>query len=199
MTTSSEKDVLIQVKLMAFVDELISKTKDGGLPWIMAGPNVITVTICEPSRCQFPANPTSGWTYILTKNNSTDGSYRYYLEVLIDGLPYLSVSSFEIDQVETLFSQAQIFIATRGNFGNRKVRRAIKFVSNLSTSPTSAISNFVMCGGVAIDGAALNTVAFTQALVASGAKANGSAIQIVVNQPVAGTDGMLAGGSAIVS
>lgn len=196
MTTYTDRDILLSVKSIAFTDELIAKTRDGGLPWTLIGPNLYTVTICQPPRCQIPATPSSGWTYYVTRNNTSDGTYSYYLEVLLDGLSFMTISSRQVDQVETLFGQIQIF---QTSLCKRKVRRAIKFMSNIPTSPQTEESDFVMCGGVAAEGESVIQAIYTPAKNTGGVAALGTAPVQVVNKPQASTDGVELGGEASIT
>lgn len=109
MTTNV--DVLLNLKYQIFVDEVLTKTRVNGLQWTSITPNVYYVSICQTPVCQTPVSPMITWTIQITRNLTNvgpDNDYTYYLEVQQNGHPFLTISSLNIDQVETLYKQIDI-------------------------------------------------------------------------------------------
>lgn len=174
--------VLLNVKNQAFVDDVLSKTRDNGLRWQLINPNVYQVSLCQPSACRIPADATHTWTFIATRNLSNvgpDNNYNYYLEVKLDGYSYLTISSINVDQVETLYKQIDLLVGALA-VRAASVRRVIKFLSVIPTDPATPVTEIFGQGGVSIGGSATYGTTYSPPIRSAGTVVGGSAVVVLI-------------------
>lgn len=139
-------DMLADLKNAIFVDEVLSKTRDGGLPWAKIAADRYTVTICEPPFCLNPYD--EGWIWIINVTKLRIGDdYIISLDVLANESAYIRSDSRQDATIDVLFSQIERVMA-----GQLHQNRGITFISNIPNAPSTAVSDFVMCGGVTVGG-----------------------------------------------
>jgi hypothetical protein len=172
-------NILINLKNQIFVDEVLTKTKNGGLQWIALDSSTYQVSLCDPPICQVPA-PTNNWTLVITKNlsNVSPDAYNYYLEVLLNSFPYLSISSVDVSQVANIYSQIELVQASN----NPNLKNVINFLSRIPTDPSTSVSTFYGSGGIKLSGSATSSIAFdaTSSSTRQGVFVGGSAPVTVV-------------------
>jgi hypothetical protein len=147
--------VLLNLKDNVLVNELIGKTRDGGLPWKINSNGHFQVDLCQTSHCIEPLEPTNSWSFHVVRNMDASSNYIYHLEIQYQNLPFISLNSRDIDFVETLYHQIE---ETQTPLCERKIRRAIRFMSKIPTSPRSDTFDHIMCGGVEVGGTAFVTL-----------------------------------------
>lgn len=90
---------------------------------------------------------------------------------MLDEEPYMSIDSRQTSYVEQLFRTIEVSLVTEW-----RIDSALDFISQIPTSPSSWVNNFVMCGGVELDGIASVSIISSGGVVPSGAVVNGSAV-----------------------
>ena len=186
---------LMAIEDAIVVADLLTKTRDRGLPWIKVAPDFYTLTICEPPDCRLPAVPSDSWTFNVAKNQANDGalSYVYYLDALLDDEPYFSIDSRQTNYVEQLFRTIELVSVPVCEL---RIDNAIDFISGIPTSPSSPVTDFVMCGGVDVGGSALVHVDYWPYIEPAGASVAGNTPYVLIFVPPIMPYGAEPGGTA---
>lgn len=147
----SELSTINIIENAIFVADILSKTRNGGLPWVYLSPNLYMINLCEPPECLLPKTPTNSWTLYVGKNQANDESlsYVYYLDVVLDAQPFLSMDSRSIGYVQQLFQMVEVSNAQPHDF---RTDRVLQFLGEIPTSPRSDSYHVVMCGGISVTG-----------------------------------------------
>lgn len=188
----SNLEILSEIKTAIFVEEILSKTRKGGLPWTKDSTSRYSVTICEPALCNNPYEKGESWTYNITKL-PLGSEYIYVLDVLASADPYLHADSRQVDTVQSLFQ------ATESVFSRPcRLNRALEFIGKIPTAPETDVSDFVMCGGVEVGGTGRIQVNYYPKTDFEGGIAAGTSL-VGVTFTENGSGGASLDGTAVVS